>query len=99
MKCPSCGSEMLKFPVMGDEDVLSYYCCIDCVPPVRIIEFCTHRRIKYGRPWCTKMSKPCNPESDAETGYIYCPQIREWQEQQADWVKGQNKEFEEKEQI
>jgi len=52
--------------------------------------------VKFG--WCfhPKLDGPCDPTSDKETGYIFCPQIREWQEKQADWVKRQNEEFEEK---
>lgn len=97
MNCPNCGSKMLEFPIWEiRRTVMEYYLCIDCVPYVRIIEFCTHRRVKYGRPWCTKMNKLCNPTSCPTTGYVFCPQIREWQEQAASWTKAQNKEFEEK---
>jgi len=94
---------MLEFPVGEDESILSYFLCIDCVPYVRIVQHCEFRVPKYvGEDlsnqeivlWCTKMDKPCNVESDGETGYVYCPQIREWQESQADWVKGQNRDFE-----
>lgn len=45
--------------------------------------------------WCTKMECFCNPSSSPE-GYIFCPQIREWQEKNLDWVKAFNHEFEKK---
>jgi len=97
MNCPSCGNKMLEMPVWNwQRKIIEYYLCIDCVPYVRVIKFCAHRRVKHGRPWCTKMDKLCNEKSDPETGYVFCPQIRDWQEQQIDWVKGQNREFEKK---
>ena len=106
MKCPFCGSEMLEFPMYENHrKILSYFLCIDCVPYVRIVQYCKWRVPKYvGEDlsnqeivlWCSKIDKPCNVESDAKTGYVYCPQIREWGEKQASWAKGQNRDFEEK---
>ena len=103
MNCPNCKGEMLEMPALEDDSILSYFLCIDCVPYVRIIKHCMYRVPKnvgdISRQttvlWCTKMNKPCNVTSDLETGYVYCPQIREWQEKQAGWVKGQNRVFEE----
>lgn len=97
---------MLEFPISEEhKKVLSYLLCIDCVPYVRIIKHCKRRIPKYvGEDlsnqkivlWCKKMDAECNVTSCPKTGYVFCPQIREWQEQQADWVKGQNRKFEEK---
>lgn len=104
MNCPKCGSKMFEFPILEErEKILSYFICIDCVPYVRIIKHCDWRMPKYvGEDlsnqklvlWCTKMDAKCNVESCPITGYVFCPQIREWQEQEADWVKGQNFNFE-----
>lgn len=95
MNCPNCKGKMLEMPIWEDRrKIMEYFLCIDCVPYIRVVKFCMHRRVKYGRPWCIKMDKLCNVESCPTTGYVFCPQIREWQEEEADWVKGQNRNFE-----
>lgn len=90
MKCPHCGNEMLKMPVWNwQRKLMEYYLCIDCVPYVRIVKHCKWRDPKNIRKpnslviertalWCKKMDAECNVESCPTTGYVFCPQIREW---------------------
>lgn len=96
---------MLDMPILEDKEILHYYLCIDCLPYVRIVKHCKWRKpknickpnslvIERTALWCEKMDAECNVESCPTTGYVFCPQIREWQEKQADWVKGQNADFE-----
>jgi hypothetical protein len=97
MKCLKCGKEMLEMPILVKEPVMRYWLCFWCV--YRIIIRCKWIRPTSIHPnisWCSKIDEPCRIDSEPETGYIYCPQIREWQEQSVSWAKAQNREFEEK---
>lgn len=101
MKCPKCSKKMLDFPSFDEQrKVLTYWLCLDCM--TRIIKKCKWRVIVFTQYpsdefyWCMKINKLCNTKSEP-CGYHRCPQIREWGEQQADWVKGKNLKFEEKE--
>jgi len=110
LKCPKCGKEMIEMPVGIREPCLRYWLCFDCV--YREIIECKWQSKATLRSaflkargeeeptfeWCNhpKRDEPCSVESDRETGYVFCPQIREWQEKSASWAKAQNREFEEK---
>jgi len=98
MNCPKCGNPMLKMPVWDSErKVMEYYLCLDCV--MRVIVKCKWRleavrTSPFTLWWCSKTDEPCRLDSDPETGYVFCPQIREWQEKNCGWLRRQNREFE-----
>lgn len=101
MNCPKCGRQMLDFPSFDEQrEALTYWLCLDCM--TRIIKKCKWQFAhvqSLGESdffWCMKMDALCNTKSEP-CGYHRCPQIREWGEQQADWVKGKNLKFEERE--
>jgi hypothetical protein len=89
---------MLEMPIYDRErEIMEYYLCLSCV--VRTIVKCKWTQPTSIHPdisWCSKIDEPCRVDSDPKTGYVFCPQIREWQEQQCSWAKAQNREFERK---
>lgn len=96
---------MLDFPVWDRcRKIMEYFLCYDCCH--RIIKKCKWMaKASIASPinwkwqtdevnWCAKMEDFCNPSSSPE-GYKFCPQIREWEEEDSDVVKALNRKFEE----
>lgn len=85
---------MLDFPVFH-HNIMKYWLCLDCV--IRVFVRCKHAvgGCCGDARWCKFQTPmiPCNLTSDP-TGYMGCPQIRTWEEDEVDWVKTQNRERE-----